>query len=376
MAEKPTDCRRNLTEQAQMGVPSQAASSKEAGTAEQSRGYDSSVVPTLADIDQPEVRLLGGQVVHSARDVAILTGTPIESVRDYCAILGFPVRDDHSPIFTQRDVGVYAAWNELIEGGVIDVATSRSLLRANAHLADRLSLWQVEALVEDVVRREGLNDSQARLRVIEEMKGKLAVFERMFSHSWQRQLDSLLARTRQEVQARGDSSIGDRFPLNRAFGFVDMVSFTSNSVNLGDAMVDLIRHFEETSRATITESGGRVVKMLGDCVLYIADDLETGLDVVVNLVDRLEADEKILPVRASLVRGNVFSRSGDVFGPDVNLASRLVDIAPVGKILTEPKTAAAISGGEIGRHYRIEAFPTAELRGFGPVSPYIVRPSR
>ena len=80
----------------------------------------------------------------------------------------------------------------------------------------------------------------------------------------------------------------------------------------------------------------------------------------------------MLPVRASFVRGDVFSRSGDVFGPTVNLASRLVDIAPVGKILTDPATAAAIAAGKGGEGYSLEEFPTADLRGFGPVSPYLL----
>ena len=134
----------------------------------------------------------------------------------------------------------------------------------------------------------------------------------------------------------------------------------------------LIERFEEESRNAVIEEGGRVVKMIGDAVLYIADDLPTGLRVATALIERLNADDEMLPVRASFVRGDVFSRSGDVFGPTVNLASRLVDIAPVGKILTDPTTAAAIAAGEVGDGYELEEFPTADLRGFGPVSPYLL----
>jgi hypothetical protein len=153
---------------------------------------------------------------------------------------------------------------------------------------------------------------------------------------------------------------------------VDMVSYTSSSTILGDALVGLIERFEEESRTAVIEEGGRVVKMIGDAVLYIADDLPTGLRVATALIERLNADDEMLPVRASFVRGDVFSRSGDVFGPTVNLASRLVDIAPVGKILTDPATAAAIAAGKGGEGYELEEFPTADLRGFGPVSPYLL----
>lgn len=56
----------------------------------------------------------------------------------------------------------------------------------------------------------------------------------------------------------------------------------------------------------------------------------------------------------------------------MNLASRLVDIAPVGRILTDPTTAAAVSAGKGGEGYAIETFPSTELRGFGLVSPYLL----
>ena len=218
---------------------------------------------------------------------------------------------------------MFSKWHDLVESGAIDTATSRSLLRANSHLADRLALWQFEALVEDAMRRHGLDDTTARMYVLDHMRSRVEVFESMFIHSWQRQLEALLARLDKEVAQRGHEDRRSRFPLNRSLGFVDMVSYTSSSTILGDALVGLIERFEEESRNAVVEAGGRVVKMIGDAVLYIADDLPTGLRVATSLIERLNADDEILPVRASFVRGDVFSRSGDVFGPTVNLASRL-----------------------------------------------------
>ncbi|MCD4549754.1 adenylate/guanylate cyclase domain-containing protein [Schaalia sp. lx-260] len=320
--------------------------------------------------------LRGGTPVYSAQDLASCTGSSIEAVCDYWAHMGFPVRDECAVAFTQRDLTVYALWADLLQSGAIDRSTSRSLLRANAHLADRLGLWQVEALVDDVVRRMSVNDTQAREVVLRTMQEKVAVFEKMFTHSWQRQLEALLTRTEKEISKRSGDDMRARFPLNRSLGFVDMVSYTSSSTILGGALVDLIGHFEDACRTAVTEAGGRVVKMIGDAVLYIADDLPTGLKVAMDLVERLSADDEILPVRASFVRGDVFSRSGDVFGPTVNLASRLVDIAPVGKILTDPTTAAAIAAGQGGDGYHLEEFPSAQLRGFGTIAPYVVSEHR
>ena len=103
-------------------------------------------------------RLLGGPMMLSARQVADQSGTTLECVNDYWTSMGFQRPEPDALAFTQRDLDVYRNWNELVESGAIDLATSRSLLRANSHLADRLSLWQFEALVEDAVRRLGLDE--------------------------------------------------------------------------------------------------------------------------------------------------------------------------------------------------------------------------
>ena len=318
-------------------------------------------------------QLLGGHLTYSARDLAEMTNTPIERVFRFWIALGFQAPDRGRARFSPSVIWKFSAsWHDLVESGGIDTATSRSLLRANAHLADRLALWQFEALVEDSMRRLMLDDTTARMYVLDHMREYVDVFQEMFAYAWRRQLEATLSRFDREVSQRGHEERHNRFPLNRCLGFVDMVSYTSSSTILGDALVGLIERFEEESRNAVIEEGGRVVKMIGDAVLYIADDLPTGLRVATALIERLNADDEMLPVRASFVRGDVFSRSGDVFGPTVNLASRLVDIAPVGKILTDPTTAAAIAAGEVGDGYELEEFPTADLRGFGPVSPYLL----
>lgn len=338
--------------------------------------------PTTAQpssAEQVEVRvqgyedmLLGGQPHLTARDLAGRTGTPLGRVDEFWLAMGFRTADPDEVAFTTRDLEAYGAWSRLIDEGAIDLATGRSLLRAQSHISDRLALWQVEALVEDVARRQDLDDTQARRSVLENMEGRVDFLEHALVYSWRRQLESLIARVDREVSQRGPDSGKRRFPLTRSLGFVDMVSYTSSSTILGSKLVGLIERFEDASRTAVTAAGGRVVKMIGDAVLFIADDLATGLRVVTSLIEALGADDQILPVRASFVRGDVFSRSGDVFGPPVNLASRLVDIAPEGRILTDATTAAAIAGGKGGSGYHLEDFPSAELRGFGTVSPYLL----
>ena len=171
-------------------------------------------------------RLLGGHLTYSARDLSEATDTPIERVMQFWIALGFQAPDPDEPAFSQRDLDVFGKWHDLVESGAIDTATSRSLLRANSHLADRLALWQYEALVEDSSRRLMLDDTTARMYVLDHMRDYIDVFQEMFVYSWRRQLEATLSRFDREVSQRGHEERHSRFPLNRCLGFVDMVSYT------------------------------------------------------------------------------------------------------------------------------------------------------
>lgn len=323
-------------------------------------------------VTEYQEQLLGAVPSLSAREVATKAGVSLQEFNDYWLAMGFAPGDADEVAYTEADVRAFEEWNDLLRQSKIDRETGLSLMRAQSHLTDRLVLWQVEALVDNVRRRLGLDDTSARLVTIDEMKEVVPALESQLVYAWRRQMHAMLERSANEVAHRPLDHSKRRFPLSRVLGFVDMVSYTSNSSVMGEKLVGLIERFEYVCRSAVTAKGGRVVKMIGDAVFFIADDLPTGVQVVTHLMDTLTATPDILPVRASIVRGDVFSRSGDVFGPPVNLAARLVDVAPTGDVLTDAATAAAIGSGQAGNGYSVRAFPSARLRGFGKVSPYLI----
>jgi adenylate cyclase len=72
----------------------------------------------------------------------------------------------------------------------------------------------------------------------------------------------------------------------------------------------------------------------------------------------------------SVVWGRVLSRFGDVFGPSVNLAARLTDIADPSTVLTDPATARLLvdTPGLV-----LQALPERELEGIGALAPVRIR---
>lgn len=334
---------------------------------------DSSNSQPTSTVDAYRKLLIGGEPTLTAADVASRTETPVTRVNSYWVAMGFAPAVEGEVVFTVQDLKSYQRWSDLIDSGKIDLQTGLSLVRAQAHITDRLTLWQIEAFVDDAARRFTLDDTTARLVTLDKLRDFLPFLEEELVYSWKRQLENLVRRVDSEVSHRGMERESGGFPLIRTLGFVDMVSYTSSSVDLPESdLVELIDQFETVCRVIVPSAGGRVVKMIGDAVFYIADDLPSGLRVVTELMERLNSMRNMLPVRASVVQGSVFSRSGDVFGPPVNLASRLVDVAPVGQIITDSETAQHIARGEAGPWYRVSAAKEADLRGVGRIVPFRV----
>lgn len=324
-------------------------------------------------IDLYQRLLLGAKPTLNTYDLSDRSGMSLEDVFEYLIAMGFTPEEPEKIRFTEKDVEALVDWAEAVVANDLSWDAAGSLTRAQSHLTDRLVLWEVEALVEDAERRFGLEDTSARVVAIDEMQNLLGALEEQMTYAWRRQMYALIERITRDVALRSRDQSKRRFPLRRSLGFVDMVSYTSESNLMGAHLVDLVERFEYLCRTAVTEAGGRVVKMIGDSVLFIADDLEIGLRVVTDLMESLEQSEGMLKVRASFVDGDVFSRSGDVFGPPVNLAARLVDVAPVGQILTDASTAAAIDSSPALRSlYQVHTFPPRLLRGLGRVFPYVV----
>src|SRR5690606_24250946 len=250
------------------------------------------------------------------------------------------------------------------EDGTLGMAAAQSLVRAQGHSADRLALWQVEALVEDAVQRYALDDTSARLLVLDRVARLAPVLEQQLVHTWRRQLVALLGRIDRDVALAHAPPVpdADQLPLERAIGFLDMISFTERSARMSPGeLAELVQGFESAARDTIAGYGARVVKTIGDAVLYVADDLRTGAEVSLALLDAMGT--RGFEVRGSLVWGRVLSRAGEVFGPSVTLASRLGGVAPPGAVVRGDGSAALLEAR--GLAVRVTAQGPVAVRGPG-----------
>jgi adenylate cyclase len=340
---------------------------------------------TIGELD---AELLGGPRTLSARDLAERAGVDLELVRTFWRTMGLPHADPDDAVYTERDAEAVDRVVALVSKHGLDRATAITVTRALGHTSDRLALWQVEALVEDMANRYELDDATARLLVLDRLASLAPLLEAQLVHSYRRQLSAIAGRYAAEFGELGDPG-PDRMalPLARAVGFADMVSFTRRTAGLGSTdLSQFVQRFETAARDVVTAYGGRVVKTIGDAVLFVADDVVSGAQVALGLADALgheldvdsaqrsggiaERARGVTPVRVGFVWGRVLSRFGDVFGPHVNLAARLTDIAEPSTVLTDPGTAALLAGDA---RFELERRPPRRLQGIGTIEPVQLR---
>lgn len=340
---------------------------------------DAGQVPEAAPAtaERLDAALLGGPATLTIAGLAAAAGVPESMARGFWRSLGFPDVDADMVVFTDEDVHALRGVARLQELGLADERTTTSLLRAIGHVSDRLALWQTESLVEDVTRRFELDDTTARILYLDRLPEVVPALEELLGYGWRRLMAALAQRTHDQVSlSRGDDGVADRLPLARAIGFADLVSFTRRSAGLGpQALGALVEAFEDTARDVVTGSGARVVKMIGDAVLFVADDIRTATRVSLDLLDAIQALPSGLTLRSSLVWGRVLSRSGDVFGETVNLASRLADVAQPGAILMDRPSATTLAQAGMAGIELVPQYPT-EVAGLGLVAPVELRRAR
>lgn len=135
-------------------------------------------------------------------------------------------------------------------------------------------------------------------------------------------------------------------------GFVDLVGSTALSHRVSTSELGaVLTEFEHAAADAITASGGRVVKLIGDEVMYVTAEESTALGIALKIIAVINEDPRMPPVRGGVAAGGVLTRNGDVFGPVVNLAARAVKVAAAGEVVAPVAlaTAAGIEAEPLGR---------------------------
>lgn len=278
-------------------------------------------------------------------------------------LLGFPTLPDDAVAFTPADAQALEATKKLMRLGVLNDERQAALVRTWGRSFARLAEWQV-ALLSDVALERG-GDAEGAIDELTTLAGEvLPLVEELQTYIWKRHLHASASRLLAMAEPGAPSS-------TMAVCFVDIVGYTSRSKELDETeLVAWVEQFEDRCAAVVGEHGGRIIKTLGDAVLYVCDDPVAAAEIALTLTGLSSHEGEMFPsVRAGLAYGEVVPRLGDVFGPTVNIASRLTSIARPDSVLVDDGAAEALSGG-----YSLQRLRRTAVKGYSRLQPWRLRP--
>ncbi|MCO5969282.1 adenylate/guanylate cyclase domain-containing protein [Actinoallomurus soli] len=326
----------------------------------------------MSDVPEPkeiEELLLGGELRFTRIDAIERSGVSPEFTQRLWRAFGFPHLADETVAFTEGDLDALVRIKDLLGEGLLDEEMVLRMVRAVGQTMARLAEWQIDIIVGALADPLQPPSPDVVRMIMEHAEGHIAALEPLLVHAWRRQLAA--AGTRALTASAAEDAVPGR--LRVAVGFADIVGFTATSRNLGELeLADLVERFEETASDVVAEHGGRIVKTLGDEVLYTAETPTLGAEIGLCIAEAVRAGGDT-DVRVGMAYGLVLSLMGDVFGTTVNLASRLTSIARPGTVLADAALADGLRGAGAYDLIRIGRRPA---RGLGIVQPYVVRRAR
>jgi adenylate cyclase len=155
-----------------------------------------------------------------------------------------------------------------------------------------------------------------------------------------------------------------------AVGFADMAGYTELTEGLDEReLSELLAAFEALAYDTAAELNGRIVKTIGDEVMFVGFPRDVAR-IALALAARAAADPVVPDVRVGVASGTVLARDGDYYGPVVNLASRVTARARLGTVLTSSGFHAALADDP---QFAWRRLGPKRVRGIGVVELFVLR---
>lgn len=272
---------------------------------------------------------------YTLDEVAEQTGVSPQRVAELSLAVGLPVAQGDA-VFSGADIRIF----RFFAGGAAQFGEA-PLLRFMRTVGSSLSRTAEAAVslfyvnVEGPLRARGTTErelAEAGLRAVESIDMLQQILHDLF-------------RSHMEVVIewfRGTELGRSVHTARMTVGFIDLVGFTALSTTLSAGeLTDLIDRFEVRAHDTVVARGGRLVKLIGDEVMFVTLDAGSACDIALALCEEFVGDPVVRP-RGALATGDLIVRGGDYYGPIVNVASRLAELAVPAELLVTSAVADTV----------------------------------
>ncbi|MET3962972.1 adenylate cyclase [Marmoricola sp. OAE513] len=322
--------------------------------------------PSISDL---ETAILGEAPSLRGSEIAAASGMSNDEARRLWRALGFPDAANQTA-FNTADVEALQLVKRTVAESGIDFETMLRLTRAIGHTVARLADWQMATISTALEEFSGndLNTPEALASAMHLVETQVPHFDHLLVYAWRRHLAAAVGRI--EMLGSNDE---DLHVAQATVGFADLVSFTALSNELDEHQIgELVEVFETRCSDIIADHNGRVIKTLGDSVLFLENDPVQAIDIALDIIAVIGGDERLPDVRLGLATGPVVLRMGDVYGPPVNLAARFTAVARRNRVIIDDRTAELLPPTD----FETRPLPARPIRGFGDIEPVTVRRTR
>jgi class 3 adenylate cyclase len=302
-----------------------------------------------------------GREEFTLREAAAEAQASVDLVARLWQAYGLPIVDPDTKVATRDDVDVLPLFVTIagVVGEDAALGLARVLGASVARFADAISAALRTTVSDLAIDTSGseLATAQAFAAIASVTPAVGKALDVVFRHH--------LESARRQFEQSGSNDVALLGQIRLAVGFADVSGFTALSSAATSAELSrLLTDFEYVATTVVHEHGGRVVKFIGDAVMYVCTTADAAVDAATRLVERSTA-----PVRAGLSYGLLLAQDGDYFGPPVNLAARLAAVAEPRQVLVSDDLQQRLTNGR-----ETTALPPQELRGIAdPVVAYAVR---
>ena len=274
-----------------------------------------------------------GPPAYSLRTAAEALALPLDHVAHTWAMLGLTVPAPDALVLTQVDVDTLATCADMKDRMGDDGGLLRLIGAAMARLAEAETGLLRTTRPDFWITRS--NDELVTARAWRELAEMIPRIGSLLDIVHRHQL------TRPNLFTNIVSNPSES--VECGVGFADLSGFTAlTHVMSPRELSTLLNGFSAAVTDVVHVYDSRLVKFIGDAVMWVSSTPEILVQTAVDLVEDRRTQEAGLQVRAGLSFGEVLAIGGDYFGDVVNLAARLVAAASPGQILASSSVREAV----------------------------------
>jgi adenylate cyclase len=307
--------------------------------------------------------------VHDMEALTARTGVDAATVALLWRTLGYPVPRPGELAFTETDVAILGELGRLMEDNTATADLLVQMSRVIGSAMARVASAQVDVISARVsgspqrgaVAGMEVTDEQ----IVESAGALLPIVPGVLEATWRRHLLAAIRRRLSLVET-GQGPVG-------AVGFADLVGYTAISQQVDDdELAAIVDQFEQLAFDAVTEYGGRVVKMIGDEVMFTVESPAAAAEIALALAEGTRGTDDLSELRVGMAYGPLLERESDLYGPTVNLASRVTAVAFPGTIVVGAALRDQLAGQP---EYRLRTMRPRHLKDLGRVPLWVLRRS-